>query len=498
VVIRQWLRTLRFHPQITIRERSAKVGGVTDPLPADRRPLVAVIGAGIAGLAAAHELASDGRVDVIVLEGSPRTGGKLLRGEVAGVRTDLGAESLLARRPEAIDLLAELGLAPEAVHPQTLSAAVWSRGGLRPLPVGHVMGVPTNLRALASSGVVSAGAVARAALDEVLPATRVDADTSVAAFVGARLGRAVVDRLVEPLLGGVYAGRADELSLRATLPQVAAVVGSRSLLRALRSRAVAPANAGPVFAGLPGGVGRLTETLTESVISRGVVVRLDSTVRELARTSSGWRLVVGSAAAPETIEPDAVLIATPAAPAGRLLASVAPTVAGELGAIEYASMAIVTMAFSRSASEKPLNGSGFLVPAVAGKLIKAATFSSMKWGWYPEDLVVLRCSIGRRGDVAELQRGDDELIAGAVRDLAEATGVRGTPVDALVTRWGGGLPQYAVGHLDRVARIKSGVESVPRLAVCGAAYDGVGIPACIGSGRGAATQLLSEMFAERQ
>lgn len=471
---------------------------MTDPLLADRRPLVAVIGAGIAGLAAAHELANDGRVDVVVLEGSPRTGGKLLRGEVAGVGTDLGAESLLARRPEAVALLSELGLGSEVVHPQTLSATVWSRGALRPLPAGHVMGVPTKLRALASSGVVSRRAVARAALDEVLPATPVEADTSVAAFVGARMGQAVVDRLVEPLLGGVYAGRADELSLRATLPQVAAVAGSRSILRALRSRPAAAANAGPVFAGLPGGVGRVAESLTESLTSRGVVVRLGSTVRELARAPSGWRLVLGSAAAPETLEPDAVVIATPAAPAGRLLASVAPAVASELGAIEYASMAIVTMAFSPSAFEKPLNGSGFLVPAVERKLIKAATFSSLKWGWYPGEVVVLRCSIGRRGDVAELQRGDDELIAGTVGDLAEATGVRGTPVDALVTRWGGGLPQYAVGHLDRVARIKGLVEAVPRLEVCGAAYDGVGIPACIGSGRGAATQLLREMFAERQ
>jgi oxygen-dependent protoporphyrinogen oxidase len=465
--------------------------------PGDRRPRVVVVGAGIAGLAAAHELADDTRVEVIVVEGSPRTGGKLLRGEVAGVRTDLGAESLLARRPEAIDLLDELGLGSDVVHPQTLSAAVWSRGALRPLPAGHVMGVPTNLRALASSGVVSKRAVARAALDEVLPATHFDADISVGAFVGARMGRAVVDRLVEPLLGGVYAGRADDLSLRATLPQVAAVAESRSLLKALNSRAGA-AGSGPVFAGLPGGIGRLAETLTESVISRSVVVRLDSAVRGLARTSSGWRLVIGSAAAPEDLDADAVVIATPAAPAGRLLAAVAPAAAGELGAIDYASMAIVTMAFASSAFEKPLTGSGFLMPAVERKLIKAATFSSIKWGWYTGDVVMVRTSIGRYRDVAELQRTDDELIAAAVRDLAAATGVRGAPVDALVTRWGGGLPQYAVGHLERVARIKTLIDAAPSLAICGAAYDGVGIPACIGSGRAAATHVLRKMFSERQ
>jgi protoporphyrinogen/coproporphyrinogen III oxidase len=469
-------------------------------LPGGRRPRVVVIGAGIAGLAAAHELADDTRTEVIVVEGSPRTGGKLLRGEVAGVRTDLGAESLLVRRPEAIRLLEELGLRSDVVHPQTLTAAVWSRGALRPLPTDHVMGVPTNLRALASSGVVSKRAVLRAALDEVLPATHVDADVSVGAFIGARMGRAVVDRLVEPLLGGVYAGRANELSLRATLPQVAAVADSRSLLKGLNARSVvtAAAGAGPVFAGLPGGIGRLAETLTDSVLSRGVVVRLDSAVRGLARTPSGWRLVIGSAAAPDVLDADAVVIATPAAPASRLLATEAPAAAAELGAIDYASMAIVTMAFASSAFEKPLTGSGFLVPAVERKLIKAATFSSIKWGWYTGDLVMVRTSIGRYRDVAELQRTDDELIAAAVRDLADATGVRGAPVDALVTRWGGGLPQYTVGHLERVARIKALIDAVPRLAICGAAYDGLGIPACIGSGRAAATQVLREMFSERQ
>lgn len=463
-----------------------------------RRPIVAIVGAGIAGLAAAHELALDGRVDVVVVEGSPRTGGKLLRAEVAGVQTDLGAESLLARRPEALALIDELGLRPDLVHPQTLQARVWSRGALRPLPAGHVMGVPTDLRALATSGVVSWRAVARAALDEALPATPVAGDVSVGAYVGARLGRAIVDRLVEPLLGGVYAGRADELSLRATLPQVAAVSGSRSLLRALKTARPAAVGAGPVFAGLPGGVGRLAETLTASVVSRGVAVRLDSTVRGLERTESGWRLVIGSAAAPEALDADAVVIAAPAAPAGRLLASAAPGAAAELAAIDYASMAIVTMAFAASAFEKPLSGTGFLVPAVERRLVKAATFSSVKWGWYPGDMVMLRCSIGRHGDVTELQRADDELIAGAVRDLAGIVGVRGNPVDAVVTRWGGGLPQYTVGHLDRVARVKRLVEALPAVAVCGAAYDGVGIPACIGGARAAATHVLRELFAERQ
>jgi protoporphyrinogen/coproporphyrinogen III oxidase len=474
-----------------------------------RRPTVAVVGAGIAGLAAAHEFERDGRVSVVVVDGALRTGGKLLRGEVAGVVGDLGAESLLARRPEALALLDEIGLGGEVVHPRTLRAGIWSRGAIRALPAHHVMGVPTDLRALAVSGVVSRRAVARAALDEVAPPTRVAEDTSVAAFVGARLGRAVVDRLVEPLLGGVYAGRVDELSLRATLPQLADVVGERSLLRALRSRRAASSASAdaPVFAGLPGGVGRLAEALTGSLAARGVEVRLESTVRDLERVGGGWRLVVGSAATPQALAADAVVLAVPAAPASRLLAPAVPTAAAELAAIEYASMAVVTFAFAPSSFEKPLDGSGFLVPAVERRLIKASTFSSVKWGWYPGEPVMVRVSIGRHRDVGDLQRTDDELIAGALRDLGAAIGVRGTPLDARVTRWGGGLPQYAVGHLDRVARIKAAVDTANRvagaggaalLALCGAAYDGIGIPACIGSGRGAATQLLAQLFGERQ
>ena len=457
-------------------------------------PHVVVVGAGISGLAAARALVFDGRVRVTVLEGSPRTGGKLLRGEVAGVKTDLGAEAVLARRPEGVALMELLGL--DAISPTTTQAAIWTRGQLRRLPAGHVMGVPVSLRSLAASRVVSRAGIARAALGVALPPTAIGDDTSVASYVAARMGHEVVDRLVEPLLGGVYAGRADELSLRATLPQVAAVAGQRSLFHALRSRPTQP-QAGPVFAGLAGGVGRLAEALTASLAAAGVDIVLDTTVRALVRLPAGWELVTGSAANPKSISADAVVLALPATPAGRLLAETAPWAAQDLAAIDYASMAVVTLAFSAAAFEKPLAGSGFLVPAVDGRLIKAATFSTQKWGWYAEtDGVLVRCSVGRYGDVGDLQRSDDELVAGAVRDLAAAVGVRGVPRDAVVTRWGGGLPQYSVGHLDRVARIKAALVPVPGLVACGAAFDGVGIPACIGSGTTAATQVLAKLFGE--
>ncbi len=497
---------------ITKRTRSGVLPtvwqGVTVSHPPSRTlRRVVVLGAGIAGLTAAYELSRGGEFSVLLLDASPRTGGKLLRGEVAGVVTDLGAEAMLARRPEAVDLASAVGLGSELVHPVTITAGVWSRGAVRPLPGGHVMGVPTSVRSLAASGIVSPLAAARAAADRAFPRPWPVADVSVGAFVGGRLGRAVVERLVEPLLGGVYAGRAEMLSLNATLPQVAkaAQPGMRtSLLRALRSRPAAgrpaagqpaagrPAAVGPVFAGFAGGVGQLTEALTEAIAAAGVEVRCGTTARSVERTPTGWRIVIGPAVEPDIIEADAVVLAVPAAPAARLIASSIPAAAAELAAIEYASMAVVTLVYAGTDVDKPLPGSGFLVPAVERRLIKAATFSSNKWGWYaqaPGSPVVVRCSIGRFGDVADLQRADDELVAGARRDLADAVGLRAVPRGTAVTRWGGALPQYAVGHLDRVARIRAALAGVPGVVVCGAAYDGIGIPACIASARAAVAQL---------
>jgi oxygen-dependent protoporphyrinogen oxidase len=218
-------------------------------------------------------------------------------------------------------------------------------------------------------------------------------------------------------------------------------------------------------------------------------------VRGLARTATGWRLTVGSAHEPELLDADAVIIAVPGRPASRLLAGVADPAATALGEIRYASMAIVTLAYPETAFGVPVTGSGFLVPAVDGRAVKAVTFSTVKWPHLRRDgaggLRIVRCSVGRLGEDAVLQRDDAELAALAAADLHDATGVRGRPADVRVSRWGGGLPQYSVGHLERVARIRAGVAALPGLAICGAAYDGVGIPACIATARLAADQVLA-------
>jgi protoporphyrinogen/coproporphyrinogen III oxidase len=193
----------------------------------------------------------------------------------------------------------------------------------------------------------------------------------------------------------------------------------------------------------------------------------------------------------QVLDADAVIVATPCAPASRLLATAAPAAAAELAAIETASMAIITTAWRRADAPAP-GGSGYLVPAVCGRPVKAVTFSSSKWQHLAgSDVVIVRCSIGRHGDVTDLQHDDAELVVAAVAELTSYAGFHGGPIDSRVTRWGGGLPQYAVGHLERVARIRAAVSAVPGLAVCGATYDGVGVPACIRTAKLAAVQVMS-------
>ncbi len=444
----------------------------------DGRRDAVVVGGGVAGLTAARELSRAG-LKVLLLESSPHLGGKLRLASVGGVVVDVGAESMLARRPEAVGLAAELGL--DVVHPATGSTQLWTRGALRPLP-RTLLGVPLDLDALATTGVLSGDGLARARVETVHPLEA--EDVSVAELLGSRLGHEVVDRLAEPLLGGVYAGHASHLSAAATAPQVVAMLRDHGSLLAAAA-ALPPPSPEPMFAGLDGGLGRLPQALADA---GGFEIRTSATVRVLERSGSGFRLTVGSNREPEVVETPRVVVAVPGPPAARLLAEVAPEASAELGAIEYASMAVITLAVP---ALDVGDSSGFLVPAVDGRRIKASTYSFNKWAWVgaAADLRILRASIGRHREEASLQASDDELVAHVVNDLSTATGQAVRPVDAHVQRWGGALPQYAVGHLGRVARLRSAVAEVPGLAVCGAAYDGVGIPAVIASARRAATEV---------
>ncbi|MEU6011953.1 protoporphyrinogen oxidase [Streptomyces sp. NPDC047453] len=459
---------------------------------------VVVIGAGIAGLAAAHRLLQRG-ARVTVLEAAERLGGKLLPGEIAGVRVDLGAESMLARRPEAVTLARETGLAGHLQPPATASASIWTRDALRPMPKGHVMGVPGTASALA--GVLSEEGLARIGRDNELPRTEVGDDVAVGEYVAARLGREVVDRLVEPLLGGVYAGDAYRISMRSAVPQLFRAAQTHDSLlegvREIQAAAAAAQQTGPVFMGVEGGVGRLPLAVAESVRARGGEILTGTPVTELRRQDrTSWRVAAGD----RVLHADAVVVAVPAPAAAGLLRAESPEAAAELRAVEYASMALITLAYRRAGTALP-EGSGFLVPPVDGRTIKASTFASQKWGWIAEenpDVVVLRTSVGRYGETEILQREDADLVEVSRHDLREATGLDAAPLETRVTRWTDGLPQYPVGHHARVARIREHVGKLPGLAVCGAVYDGVGIPACVASAYAAVDQLEGDLRAVRE
>ncbi len=456
---------------------------------------IAVVGGGISGLSAAWFLRQGlgAQAQIVVYDKQPDAGGHLRVSEVAGVPVDEGAESLLARRPEAVDLAKAVGMSGDLVDPAAIGAGLWSRGELRPMPAGTVMGVPEHPSQL--SDVLDTTEIDEASADTSEPGMPIDDDVAIGRLVRSRYGPGVVDRLVEPMLGGVYAGNADELSLDATVPALGEQARRHASLGAAVTavRAATPTSSGPVFAGLRGGIGRLPAAVAAS---SEAVVRTGVTVRELHRLSHGWRLVTGPVPNPVADDVDAVVVATPPAATARLLTAACPTAAHVLREVETASMAIVTLALPRSAFPRPLATSGFLVPPVDGRLVKAVTYSSAKWPWLGDlagDLVLLRASVGRHRQVADLQRDDQDLVAGVLADVRAATGLAGSPVDARVTRWGGALPQYAVGHVDRVRQVREAVTGTPRLAVCGAVYDGVGVPACIASAQAAATRVVDEL-----
>ncbi|MFJ9821238.1 protoporphyrinogen oxidase [Streptomyces sp. NPDC101151] len=468
-------------------------------------PHVVVVGGGIAGLAAAFFL-RDEPVRLTVLEGASRLGGKLAVSEVEGFAVDEGAESLYARRPKTSRLITEAGLGDQLVTASLPGMGIWTRDDMRGLPARQFMGVPSDMEELAKARLLSADGLARAREDLELPALDRDGDVSVASYVAGRQGQEVVDRLVDPFLGDAFAGRADELSFEATLaPLAAASRKYSSLAEAAGSLIPQPLPEGEKpttgIATLTGGLGTLPPVLAERLLaaSPGATVRTGAVVEELVRRERGWRLTVGSGAGSEYIDADAVVVAVPAGSAGRLLAGVsgAGQAAAGLAEIPYASTAIITLAYTRSAFSagfaglRRLGASGYRVPAVEGRKVRVVTFLNMKWPHLAGDLQIVRCQAGGSGEEKLMELDDAELGALAASEFAATTGLVGGPVATRVSRWEASMPQYTVGHLDRVERIRASVAAQPGLAVCGAAYDGAGVGNCVATARKAADEVLT-------
>lgn len=453
---------------------------------------VVVVGGGVSGLAAARALREVPTVEqVTVLEGAPRVGGHLATATVAGLAVDTAADRVLGTAPHLGPLLAGLGVRLDA--PATTDLSVVVDGELRPLPSGLVAGVPTDLSALARSGVLDTRTLARLPLDHVLPASTTEPDVSIGRYVADRLGVQTVERVTGPVVMATYGGQAVDLSLRALMPALhERVRHERSLLAAARTLLDSGPTGGQRHVGVVGGMAVLVDAWRAQLERAGVRVADSSPVRRIERSGRGWRLTVGAAGRDDTVEADGVVLAVPAHPAARLLDGVALGAAVHLGDIAQASVATVSLAYRRSElvtpdGKDPLHDSGFVVARGEPRRLLSATFVTTTWPWaarsaHPEDLVVVRVLLGGSQDVEVLQQPDEALVEHARGELSFLlrTG-RAKPVDAVVARWGGALPQYAVGHVDRVAAIRESVAAVPGLAVCGATYDGTGIAACVAS-----------------
>lgn len=444
-------------------------------------PKAAVIGGGISGLVAAYRLrtALGPDAEIIIVDAAERPGGTLRTVNLAGGPVDVGAEAFIGRRPEVPALMKELGLTDQLVHPAGKRPLIYAGGSLHAMPLGTLMGIPSDASSM--TGLVDQSTLASITRDteSKLHWDR-GGDMSVAELVGKRFGAQVLHRSVDPLLGGVYSGLSESIGVRAALPTLAAALdsGAQSLTSAVKQAIPAPSSL-PVFGALKDGYGVLVDAL---VAAAGARMVMGTPVTAILGERRGWRVdPIGHV--------QVVVLAVPAPTLAHLLADIVPDAAEVAAEIEISSSAVVAMSLP-AGTELPDN-SGVLVATDAGLAVKAFTLSSRKWTHLAErEVPLLRASLGRFGDADNLDLSDAELIELATADLRTVLGLDVRATAATVQRWRGGLPQYAPGHLDRVAAIEDAVRDVPGLAVAGAWSHGVGVPACVASATRAAASVV--------
>lgn len=470
---------------------------------------VAVVGGGITGLAAAYELQRRARAlkgnappRIQLIEASDRLGGKIHTERDRGLLIEAGPDSMISQKPWAVDLCDELGLSDKLVAPQPgRKTYILFAGKLRELPRGAMGFIPTHFTSFLRSDLFSIPGKLRMGLELLVPPRRDGGDESLGEFVRRRLGSEPLVRLAEPLLAGVYAADADQLSLQASFPQLRSLEqGHKSLIagallhrRRRRSREGRP---NPLFLALDSGLGALVDALEDrlddvQILTGLPVLRLESTGGD-----GRYSLQLGNG---QAIVSDAVIVATPAHVSADLMERVSPEAAELLSGISYASTAVVTLAYRRADVDHPLDATGFLVPRTEDRVLTACTWSSSKWPHRaPPDMALFRCFLGRAGQQDVLHTGGQGLVQLAVRELDEIVGLRGEPVLSRVHRWPRSMPQYEVGHLDRLGRVETALAGHPGLALAGAGYRGIGIPDCVRQGREAAEQVLRYLYSSRR
>lgn len=487
---------------------------------------VAVIGGGISGLSAAYYVRKYARengmsVSVTLIEQSARFGGKISTLHKDGCIVEQGPDSFLARKVAAFELAKDLGLQDllTGTNPAAKRNFILHRGRLHPMPPGLMLGIPTRVWPMVKTGLLSPAGKARAALDLLLPAARNLEDESLGGFIRRRLGREVLEHLTEPLLAGIYAGDTERLSLRATFPQfmemernhrsliLGLLAGKKQNRKPSKTAGSARASeAGSMFLTLRTGLNGLVEALVASLEDERLI--RGNGVSSLALIGQGHRpeldTASGSASGTpcyelsldsgERLTADAVILAAPAFAAARLLDGLADV--AYLEQIPYVSVANATFAFRADDIPSELGGSGFLIPRGEGRKMTACTWSSSKWlHTAPRGVVLLRTFLGRLGDEQWTDQPDEALKEELTGELRALMGIAAKPLFCEIIRLPQSMPQYPVGHVERLAAMRAKLEtSLPNVELCGSAYEGVGVPDCIRQGKQTAEKVLHQLF----
>jgi protoporphyrinogen/coproporphyrinogen III oxidase len=497
---------------------------------------VVVIGGGISGLAAAHRFTElESSIQVTLIEASSRLGGTLLTEERDGFLLERGPDSFITEKPEAVALAKRLGIEARLIetNPNHRRSFIVRKGRLRPVPEGFQLLAPSRIWPFITSDIFSLSGKARMAADLFLPRRSANgvADESLASFVRRRLGREALERMAQPMVGGIYTADPETLSLRATLPRfldmerdhgsvVLAMLrkarlqrktdrsgttgtsgtkgisgakgtsGTKGISGAKGTSGTSGARYG-LFLSFDRGLGVLVRALEQALGQ--VEVNLNTQVQSIARNSASWTIHFSDG---DTLEADAICLALPAYVSAQLLTNINKTLATQLNEIKYASTATINLAFRRDAIKHPLDGFGFVVPFVEKRSLIACTFSSVKFpGRAKDGHVLLRAFAGGALQPEMFALEESEMLTRVESDLRELLGISEKPLFAEVSKWQASMPQYEVGHLDRVAAIEKTVRDLPGLALAGNAYRGAGIPDCIRSGETAAEKIIETLTA---
>lgn len=459
---------------------------------------VAVIGGGIAGLTAAYTLRKLD-VDVTLFEASNRLGGKIHTQRIDDLLIDAGPDSFLSTKPAALALVNELGIGDRVIN--TLhdggGTFILRAGALQPLPEGITLLVPAEMKAIARTPLLSPLGKARMALDYVIPRRKDDADESVGNFVRRRVGRQAFERMAEPLLSGIFAGDADQLSLQSTFPRLrqverehgSVIKGAIAQRKAARMRSESDKPKRTPFVSLEGGLGELIEALADR--SNPLDIRLDTAVDVVEPKYDHFEVVLDGGARESF---DGVVVAVPANVAASMLRTLDQELTVNLASVPFVSSATISMAYDAEAVRDKQVGRGFVIPRAEGKNLTAVTWTSNKFGGrVPKGVALLRGFVGRAGNEGPAWLPEDDLIPLVRAELKDILGIDAEPMLARVFRWPNALPQYNLGHPDRLAAIERCVATHPGLALTGASYRGVGIPDCIADAQARATALAQRL-----